>query len=332
MAAGFNNSCYPLSQCFTQTFWCNFFSGVSSKIKSTVVFVVKTYIMKKAIRLFCVGCYFSLSALAQNVGIGTTSPTESLDVTGNINVTGTIKANGVDGTANQVLMKSSNGALEWGNLSEYKNFKLFEFTFVGATQSFTIPAGVTKIAVEIWGAGGGGSQSGGGGAGGYALGIFEVAAGGNASIIVGASGAGATGTGSASNGGESRFTYNSSVLGVNGGDGASANFIGSGGSLSTYSSNIQFLYFAGGSGKKNVDSYQQASATDFYLITKYGNGGTAYGMPSIGGEGGTYISNTSNGFTIKEVFGSQGYGIGEGGGGGKSYGYPGAFGRVIVRW
>jgi hypothetical protein len=43
---------------------------------------------------------FSFTSAAQNVGVGITNPAEQLDVNGNINVTGTIKANGVDGTAN----------------------------------------------------------------------------------------------------------------------------------------------------------------------------------------------------------------------------------------
>lgn len=43
---------------------------------------------------------FSFTSAAQNVGVGITNPAERLDVNGNINVTGTIKANGVDGTAN----------------------------------------------------------------------------------------------------------------------------------------------------------------------------------------------------------------------------------------
>jgi Protein of unknown function (DUF1566) len=53
---------------------------------------------------------------AQNVGIGSPAPTEKLDVTGNINVTGTIKANGVAGTAGQVL-KSTGSAMAWENAS-----------------------------------------------------------------------------------------------------------------------------------------------------------------------------------------------------------------------
>lgn len=275
---------------------------------------------------------FTQVICAQNVGIGTNTPSERLDVQGNINVSGTIKVNGTDGTANQVLKKSGTGELAWSSLSEFNNFKMFEFTFVGATQQFTIPAGVTRIAIELWGAGGGGSQAGGGGAGGYAIGYADVSAGMVANITVGAGGAGSTESGNASNGGSTSFYINGTTLSVYGGTGAFSSFPGAGGGIEMYSSNYMFQYFKGGTGKKNTESYQQASATDFYLVTKYGNGGVAYGMPQTGGEGGYVITSTSTGFTIKEVYGSQGMGVGEGGGGGKSYGYQGGFGRVVVHW
>jgi phage baseplate assembly protein gpV len=58
---------------------------------------------------------------AQNVGIGVPVPTEKLDVKGNINLTGTIKANGADGAAGQVLMKNSSGNLAWGDFNNYKH-------------------------------------------------------------------------------------------------------------------------------------------------------------------------------------------------------------------
>lgn len=263
---------------------------------------------------------------AQNIGIGNSNPAEKLDVNGNINVTGTIKANGTDGLPQQVLMKNSSGALTWGSICDYKNFSMFVLS-----GSFIIPAGVTKVAVEIWGGGGGGSAAGGGGAGGYAFGVFNVNAAGTANIVVGAGGAGSTGTGSASNGNQSNFTFNSSALGVNGGFGASTSFIGSGGSISTYSNDIMFDYRPGGSGKKNLESYQQSSSTEFVIVTKYGNGGVANLQVQTGGEGGYTIITTTS-IPVKEIFGSQGFGIGEGGGGGRSYGYPGAAGRIIVYW
>jgi uncharacterized protein (TIGR02145 family) len=66
--------------------------------------------------------FLSLLALniqinAQNVGIGTPNPTEKLDVTGNINVTGTIKANGVAGTAGQVLTNNGGNSMSWASVS-----------------------------------------------------------------------------------------------------------------------------------------------------------------------------------------------------------------------
>ena len=61
--------------------------------------------MKKLIILSLMA--MAIKTQAQNVGIGNPIPAEKLDVTGNINVTGTIKANGVDGTANQVLAKNA---------------------------------------------------------------------------------------------------------------------------------------------------------------------------------------------------------------------------------
>ena len=47
-----------------------------------------------------------VSAQTTNVGIGTTNPAEKLDVNGNINLNGTIKVNGQDGQAGQVLMRA----------------------------------------------------------------------------------------------------------------------------------------------------------------------------------------------------------------------------------
>jgi hypothetical protein len=289
--------------------------------------------MQKHSLLFLILISVTLSMYAQtgNVGIGKTNPAEKLDVLGNINVDGTIKVNGVDGTANQVLMKNGEGTLTWGSLTDYKNFKMFEWVGNNVPQNFTIPAGVTKVAVELWGAGGGGSINGGGGAGGYGLGIFNVTPGGTATILVGTAGVGYSGPGSLVNGTESRFTFSTSVLGVNGGSG-SVNFPGAGGSISTYSEDIMFLYYPGQTGRKNMEQYQQVSPTEFAIYTRYGNGGVAWQQMPTGGEGGFSVISTTTAFTLREGNGAQGLAPGEGGGGGKSFSYPGAYGRVIVRW
>src|SRR5689334_14005146 len=113
----------------------------------------------------------SLRSFTQNVGVGTTTPVERLDVNGNINLTGTIKANGTDGQPNQVLMKNNAGSFVWGDLCEYKNSVYYDAV---ATHSWTVPANVKRITVEAWGSGGGGSSYSGGGGGGYIVATFSV--------------------------------------------------------------------------------------------------------------------------------------------------------------
>jgi len=53
-----------------------------------------------------------------NIGIGNKNPVNKLDVTGNINLTGTIKTNGITGQPNQILGTSSSGNLVWINKEE----------------------------------------------------------------------------------------------------------------------------------------------------------------------------------------------------------------------
>lgn len=61
---------------------------------------------------------FGIQMNAQNVGIGTTTPAEKLDVSGNIRTTGEIKPNGVAGQANQVLTSNGNGTMSWASMSQ----------------------------------------------------------------------------------------------------------------------------------------------------------------------------------------------------------------------
>lgn len=56
------------------------------------------------------------------VGIGTTVPSQKLDVNGNINLTGTIRVNGVAGTSNQSLMTGAGGNLAWGTPTPRLNY------------------------------------------------------------------------------------------------------------------------------------------------------------------------------------------------------------------
>ncbi len=67
--------------------------------------------MKRLILLACLTGI--VSANAQNVGIGTTSPTEKLDINGNVKISGYINLNGNTGTSGQVLTSQGNNPPTW---------------------------------------------------------------------------------------------------------------------------------------------------------------------------------------------------------------------------
>ena len=67
--------------------------------------------MKRLIVLACLT--FSMSVDAQNVGIGTTTPTEKLDINGNIKISGNINMNGNTGISGQVLTSQGSNSPIW---------------------------------------------------------------------------------------------------------------------------------------------------------------------------------------------------------------------------
>jgi hypothetical protein len=78
----------------------------------------------KSIFLFIAAKLICLHVIAQNVGIGTSTPSERLQVNGNVNVTGTIKINGVDGLPNQVMKKNGSGITVWGPVTRTENLTI----------------------------------------------------------------------------------------------------------------------------------------------------------------------------------------------------------------
>lgn len=274
------------------------------------------------------------------MGIGTPTPTEKLDINGSINVTGTIKANGVDGTANQVLMKNSIGNLTWGDMCEYKNFVTLRSI---AATSWTVPADVTKILVEVWGAGGGGNVLAGGGAGSYIKAHFTVTPGSFVNYSTGDGGAGAVAT-TATSGTNSICTVGVVTITAGGGQGAlylsATNGQGGvGGGFSVTTSFSNYIGLIGGSGKSQERSFFPYNATTYYETGKAGRGGDAPNHPESGGAGQYYLYNTT-GSTLIYRNGNTSTGLVPGGGGASGIqfgatsisGGSGADGIIIIHY
>jgi hypothetical protein len=200
---------------------------------------------------------------------------------------------------------------------QFQNFQVFN-----SNGTFTVPAGVTKIMVEVWGAGGGGGGGrdalgseggGGGGGGGYCRGLMDVAPGQNIAAVVGNGGSGSTGNGG--NGGLSRF---SSFTATGGSGGDEADYVAGSGTPG-----------AGGAGGTCSSTYGIGGNAGDSGGLAGGAGGTAGGGGGGGGAGGSYTGSSA------DSRGKVGNVPGGGGGGGDNYngsGGNGAKGRVVVWW
>ena len=274
----------------------------------------------KNILLFFFFYIISFQIFSQNVGIGNPAPIEKLDVNGNVNITGTIKASGVAGQPNQVLSTNNSGNLAWADLCNYKNFESI-FT----NQTWIVPAGVTKVLVEAWGGGGGGNSGGGGGAGGYIKGYLIVTPSTAISIVVG------TGGGAGVNGTNTIITYGASLLYAFGGQQGAGSGGGGGGTFNSGGSTVNFIGQEGENGKPTVfnsSNYTSTESREFFL---YGDGGNAPFRNFTSGKGGSQTFRRPANTIVFQYNGGPGR-IPGGGGGGFTSGssYSGASGMVTI--
>lgn len=276
--------------------------------------------MSRKLFFLSAACIMASMVMAQNVGIGNTTPAEKLDVTGNINVTGTIKANGVDGTVNQVLMKNGSGVLQWGDMCGYKNFYSLY-----SSGEFTIPAGVTRIGVELWGAGGGGNANAAGGGGGYIRAQINVTAGDICTVAIGNGGSGAA-VANATAGTSTSIALPGTFYNATGGGGATYTAPvrfdpGLGGGFTLSASNTSYFGMYGTPGEVAKRNYVQPNATTFYEIVEGGKGGFAFNASSGAGNAPYVIYNLTGSAQVQLNSGiKDGHSPGGGGGSGFTYG------------
>jgi len=270
-----------------------------------------------------------LHAGAQNVGVNKTNPTEALDVNGNINLNGTIKANGMQGTAGQVLTSTGAGVV-WNNMSnEFKNVRQIYTTGTSPQgYNFIVPAGVTRVMVELWGGGGGGNTGGGGAGGNYRAAIFPVVPGALISIAAASAGLGVVtgnlvgGNRQATNGGNSSVSVSGTVLAAVGGGAATNTLPGVSikEDLVTPPANISTYYLPGTSGDAVAPLalyFPTSNVAEPNELYQAGNGGYSYSFSNMGGSGGIFYNYTqstiSNNQEYKKAQDAQGFGCGGGG-------------------
>jgi hypothetical protein len=208
--------------------------------------------------------------------VGANSFTGNQAITGNLTVSGTI---------------SQSGAVMSAGLNGIKEFL--------ANGTFTVPAGITRLMVEMWGGGGGGGgewvgspssgfcawyEGGSGGSGAYTRDVIAVTPGATYSVVVGAGGAGAT-TGNGGNAGGSQVLDPNSIILV---------FAGGGQGGLAASSAGDGASGAGGQVDANAPISHSQNAAGF-IIPPSNVGAGGIGGAGVGGNTCTLV-NGSNGY------------------------------------
>lgn len=213
-----------------------------------------------------------------NVGIGTTAPTEKLDVAGSVRIT-----DGTEGVG-KVLTSDASGVGTWQTPAGGGGFSNMQVFSSPGASDFTVPAGVTKLMIQVRGGGGGGGKgNAGGGAvgqggsgGGYGMGIFSVTSGSIHAVTVGAGGVGSAG-GTCTVGAPGGTTSFGIIISATGGGGG-----GGCGSSSTPGSSTAPLNMTGEKGRQYFSSPSTpenpgGACGDGSTIGRGGNGNEFFG-------------------------------------------------------
>lgn len=229
--------------------------------------------------------------------------------------------------------------------AQFRRFRNFRGSYSQSVTNYSwvVPAGVTRVMLEVWGGGGGGNGSGGGGGGGYGMAIVDVQPGTTLEIAVGWGGRPQTSTSSASPGGSTVIAWleGASTKSLTGFGGLNAGSDpGRGGS---YQANgLQagtHAGFTGGTGQPGFYRAVRRSTSEWPYVFSSGRGGGVYGMPYTGGSGTSLGQTMSNPVTIFFFNDAADGGFpGGGGGGGGTTANPngsqvaGGPGMALIRW
>ena len=219
-----------------------------------------------------------------NVGIGTTNPTAKLEVAGTLKI-----ADGSQGP-DKVLTSDAAGNASWQSIGSKAGYKYCKQITAAGSGNFTVPAGVTEVMVELWGAGSGGVTSTntvsfvapvyylGGTSGGYASTTQTVVPGNILSYTIGSGSTDNVYTVTIADGGSTTITFPGGNLVALGGKGHIANSAKAGQPQSGTGTLTNFYTLYGNPGGFPTFKVEQTSATDFWKIRYSGDGGRTVGV------------------------------------------------------
>ena len=269
------------------------------------------------------------------------------------------------GTKRILQSNGGNGNIFYGNLTVPVPSGSKTFT---SSQTWTVPAGVTKVTVFLVGGGGSGAFSdsiggGGGGAGYTKTATVNTTPGSSISVTVGSGGGARTSWGNGNNGGTSSFGSLCSVgggqgaqspldndnmgwpRGGNGGSGGgsgmwvdiytSASYGGSDGSDGDYWKNDNGVRLDGGSGQGTTTRAWGQSGQTLYAGGGGGGGTGNASNPTRGGAGGDGGGGKGGGYASAGTNGTANTGGGGGGTGREAWNKAsgaGGSGIVLIKW
>ena len=209
-------------------------------------------------------------------------------------------------------------------------------TYNSGSSSWTAPAGVTSVTVEVWGGGGGGGSrttsgnGGGGGGGAYSRSTIAVTPGNAYNYSVGTAGSGSSGGPTV--GGDSWFINNSTLMAKGGGTPGNNNATGAAGGLA--SAGFGTTKFNGATGVTGSGTYGGGGGSSAGNAANGNSGSTFTGgtAPTGGGNGGNG-RNGSNGVGLAGTApGGAGGGAYRTSGGGNLNGGDGGAGKVVITY
>ena len=215
-----------------------------------------------------------------NVGIGTTAPTQKLDVNGQVRI------QGGGPVAGEVLTAAdATGAASWEPGGALRGVQVFT-----ASGTWNKPLGVTKVIVEVVGGGGGGNSGNsvgcatggsGGSAGGYAKELIDVTAVSSVPVTVGAGGAGALG-------GTGPLSDPSLIVGQPGGTSSFGAYLQATGGSSGYPSN--YLPGPGGVGSGGLINRSGQQGDAYITNVQLGRAGGSSELGAGGAGSSNYLT------------------------------------------